>query len=403
MKNSASIKPILYIHKTLSNGKHPILLQVIKDRKVKRVSLGYSASKSEWDFKNNKPAKKYPYQVELDAVIKKKEAAFSKQAMTLDLETEDFTAETLVSNVKRKRSYATVLKYFDEVITQMKKANQIGNAEVYTLSRNSVKKFTNGIDLRFNQIDYLWLTKFEAECIERGCKQNTVSNYLRTLRALYNRAIKEKIISLDIYPFREYKIGKLNTATQKRALKLEQIEKIEKLELASDSRLLKSKYIFLFSYYTMGTNIVDIAGITWDKIRDGRLQYKRAKTDKLYNITMNEKALAILEHYKALQTDKYIFPIYSEDIHTTAQQRNDRLHKVMRQTNDDLREIAKMCQIDENLTTYVARHSAATVLKRKGISTSYISELLGHETEEITQTYLDSFENAELDAAVNLL
>ena len=75
----------------------------------------------------------------------------------------------------------------------------------------------------------------------------------------------------------------------------------------------------------------------------------------------------------------------------------------MRQTNDDLREIAKLCHIEENLTTYVARHSAATVLKRIGVSTSVIKELLGHETEEITQTYLDSFENTVLDAAVNLL
>ena len=403
MKNTASIKPILYIHKTLSNGKHPIILQVIKDRKVKKISLGYSASKNEWDFKNNKPAKKYPYKIELEAVIKKKEAAFTKQAMTLDLETENFTAETLVSNVKRKKSYATVLKYFDEVIAQMKKANQIGNAEVYTLSKNMVKKFTNGVDLRFNQIDYSWLSKFESECIERGCKENTISNYLRTLRALYNRAIKDKIISLDTYPFREYKIGKLKTTTQKRALKWEQIELIEKLELDPESRLSHSKNIFLFSFYTMGTNVVDIANLTWENIRDNRVQYKRAKTGKEYNIKLHERAVKIIDQYKTLQTDKYIFPIFSEHIHHTAQQRNDRLHKVTRQTNDDLREIATLCHINENLTTYVARHSAATILKRKGVATSVIKDLLGHETEEITQTYLDSFENPVLDAAVNLL
>jgi site-specific recombinase XerD len=403
MKNTASIKPILYTHKTLSNGKHPILLQIIKDRKVKRISLGYSAFESEWDFKNNKPTKKYAYKTELEAVIKSKEAIFTKQALALDLETEDFTADALINRVKRKRNYATVIKYFDEVIAQMKKANQIGNSEVYVVCRNVVKNFNNGADLRFNQIDYTWLCKFEAHCIERDCKESTISNYLRTLRALFNRAIKDKIITLDVYPFRDYRIGKLNTATQKRALKLEQIEKIEKLDLPIDSRLLQSKYLFLFSFYTMGTNIADIASLTWDNVRDGRLKYKRAKTGKLYNVFMSEKALVILEHYKAIQTDKYIFPIYSEETHTTAQQRNDRLHKVMKQTNDDLREIAKICHIDENLTTYVARHSAATVLKRKGVSTSVISELLGHETEEITQTYLDSFESTILDTAVNLL
>ena len=403
MKNTASIKSILYTHKTLSNGKHPIILQIIKDRKVKRISLGYAATKDEWDFKNNRPGKKYQYKTELEAVIKKKEAAFSKQALALDLETENFTADTLVNNVKRKKNYSTVTKYFDEVIAQMKKANQIGNAEVYTLCRNIVKTFAKNVDLRFNQIDHTWLCKFEADCCERGCKESTISNYLRTLRALFNRAIKEKLITPDTYPFKDYRIGKLNTATQKRALRLEQIESIEKLELEPESRLLQSKIIFLFSFYTMGTNIADMANLTWDSVKDKRLKYQRAKTSKLYNVFLSDKAINILEYYKAFKTDKYIFPIYSEEAHVTAQQRNNRLHKVTRQTNDDLREIAEKCKIDENLTTYVARHSAATILKRKGVSTSVISELLGHESEGVTQTYLDSFESQVLDTAVSLL
>ncbi|MFN8285477.1 MAG: site-specific integrase [Chitinophagales bacterium] len=403
MKNTASIKPILYTHKTLSNGKHPIILQIIKDRRVKRISLGYSALKTEWDFKHNRPSKKYQYKAELEAVIKKKEAAFAKQVLALDLETENFTAEALVRNVKKKRNKASVSKYFDEVIGELKKANRIGNAEVYTLCRNVVKTFAKNVDIQFNQIDWSWLCKFETDCIERGCKESTISNYLRTLRALFNRAIKDKIITLDIYPFRDYKIGKLNLETQKRALRLEQIELIEKKALPIESRLWQSRSIFLFSFYTMGTNIADIANLTWDNIKDNRLKYERAKTGKLYNVFLNDKALKILKHYKANQTDKYIFPIYIENTHQTAQQKNDRLHKVMRQTNDDLRTIAEKLEIEENLTTYVARHSAATVLKRRGVSTTVISELLGHESEEITQTYLDSFENSVLDTAVSLL
>ena|GEM_PF-3507660 len=98
-------------------------------------------------------------------------------------------------------------------------------------------------------------------------------------------------------------------------------------------------------------------------------------------------------HYREQRTDNYIFPIYSEAVHITAKQKSNRLHRIMQRINEDLKEIARKCEINENLTTYVARHSAATILKHKGVSTTVISELLGHETESVTQVYLDSFES----------
>lgn len=403
MKNAASVKPTLYTHKKLKDGKHPIILQIIKDRKVKRISLGYAATKKEWDFKNNKPSKQHPHQLELQTLIDSKIAQYSKQVLELDRKTEVYTADNIIATVKRKASTATVLKYFDVVIAELKANNKVGNAEVYTLCRNLVSKFSNGKDLRFTQIDFTWLTKFENSCLERGCKKNTVSNYLRTLRALFNRAIKEKLITPDVYPFKDYRVGKLKTATQKRALKAEQIEAIENTKPEFETRLWHSKNLFLFSYYTVGTNLADLANLTWENIKGNRVTYERAKTKKLYNILLTDKALKILEYYKTIQVDNYVFPIYSENTHKTAEQRNNRLHKVMRQTNDDLRTLAGICGIEENLTTYVARHSAATILKRKGVSTSVISEILGHESEEVTQTYLDSFENSVLDTAVSLL
>ena len=403
MKNSASIKPILYIHKTLKNGKHPIVLQVIKDRKVKKISLGYSAFLDEWDFKNNKPTKKYANRLELDAVIKKKEAEFSKQALAFDLADASFTADSLVKSVKHKRTAKTVFSYFEEVVSQMKKANRIGNSEVYQTCKNVLTTFSKKNDLQFTDIDFTFLTKFENYCKEKGWKESSISSYMRTLRALFNRAIHENLIAPDVYPFKQYKIGKLNTDTQKRAIRLEQIQEIEKLELLPNTGIFNAKNIFLFSFYTMGTNLVDIANITWENIHGGRLKYIRAKTHKPYNIVLTEKAKQILKYYKSVKTDKYIFPIYSEGVHVTAQQQANRLHKVMQNTNEDLKEIARKCKIKENLTTYVARHSAATILNHKGVSTTVISELLGHETEGVTQVYLDSFESPVLDTAVSLL
>lgn len=403
MKNSASVKVVFYKHKTLKDGKHPILLQVIKDRKIKRISTGYSASKKEWDFKENKPSAKHPFQTELELVIAEKKKSLLKQVLNLDENNKQYSAATVVQKVKRKKAAYSVFIYFDEIIKQLKTANRIGNAEVYQTCKNVLSDFNQRNDLAFTQIDVAFLNKFETACKSKGLKESSISSYLRTLRAVFNRAINEDIITLDVYPFKQYKIGKLKLDTQKRAIRAEQIVLIEKFKAKENSRLLLAKNIFLFSYYTMGTNLVDIANLTWDQVKDGRLKYIRTKTHKPLNIILIEKAKQILQTYKKQKTDKYIFPIYSENVHITAQQKANRLHKILQQVNEDLKKIAHECGINEKLTTYVARHSVATILKRKGVSTTVISELLGHETEEITQTYLDSFDNPVLDKAVSML
>ncbi len=403
MKNSASVKATLYIHKTLKNGQHPIILQIIKDRKVRKISIGYSAKKEEWDFAGDKPSKKHPLRKELEAIISMKMASLSKQVLALEMQTNNYTAETVVKKVKRKKSATSVFGYFDEVIAGLKKNNRIGNADIYQTCRNVLSTYSPNKDLAFFEIDYSFLNKLENSWRQKGWMDSSISTYMRTLRALFNRAIKEDIIDLNVYPFRIYKIGKLNTVTQKRALNRKQITAIEKLKLPKETAIWHAKNIFLFSYYTMGTNFVDIANLTKSNISKDQLQYTRTKTHKLYNTPLHPKAKEIANYYLSVQTDKYIFPIYSETAHKTAQQKANRLHKVLQRVNKNLKTIAEMAKIPETLTTYVARHSAATILKREGISTSKIKDLLGHETEEITQVYLDGFENAELTTAVNLL
>lgn len=403
MKNSASIKATLYIHKTLKNGQHPIILQIIKDRKIKKISIGYSAKMDEWDFSENKPSKKHPLRKELETVISMKMAILSKQVLELEMQSGDYSAETVVKKVKRKKASASVIGYFNEVILELRKNNRIGNADTYQTCKNVINSYIGGKDLAFFDIDYAFLNKLENSWKQKGLKESTISNYMRTLRAVFNLAIKEEIIEPSVYPFKNYKIGSLNTVTQKRALNRAQITAIEKLKLPIDSQRSFAKNIFLFSYYSMGTNFVDIAELTKKNIVNEQLQYTRTKTHKLYNTPLHPKAKIILNYYLSIQTDKYIFPIYSEQSHKTAQQKANRLHKVLQIVNKNLKEIAEKCNILENLTTYVARHSSATILKREGVSTSKIKDLLGHETEEITQVYLDSFENSELTTAVNLL
>ena len=149
-----------------------------------------------------------------------------------------------------------------------------------------------------------------------------------------------------------------------------------------------------------------MARIRYCDIFEGRLSYHRQKTGKLISFQLQPMALEIIDKYRKqdARQDDYMFPILDRRIHKTEVQKRDRIHKAMKAANHALKRIGETLDIPISLTTYVARHSYATVLKRSGVSTAIISESLGHSSEKVTQIYLDSFENSQIDEAMkNLL
>ena len=160
--------------------------------------------------------------------------------------------------------------------------------------------------------------------------------------------------------------------------------------------------VFTFSYLNAGINFIDIAKLKHSNIRDNQLFYNKEKTKKLICVPLQAKAIAIITKYKD-EKSPYVFPILSP-FHKTEVQIANRLHKVLAKINKHLKKIGEKLRLPLPLTTYVARHSYATVLKRAGVSTAIISESLGHSSEKITQVYLDSFDNEQINNAMkNLL
>lgn len=238
--------------------------------------------------------------------------------------------------------------------------------------------------------------------IVKGKGGNTIYIYLRTLRALINKAIKEDVCGEKYYAFKKFSLSKyLKIKTVKRALPKEEIEKIKFFNTKNWPNLTDAKNIFLFSFYCRGMNFVDIAFVKWSDIKKDRLIYTRKKTKELFNIQLLQPAQEIINYYKD-QTFKnknnFVFPLLKETHNTPTMIYNRKL-KMLRKINEDLKEIAEIVGINSNLTTYVARHSYATILKKSGISTAVISQALGHESEKTTQIYLESFENSIIDEA----
>ena len=228
---------------------------------------------------------------------------------------------------------------------------------------------------------------------------------------LYNRAITDKVVKRDNYPFNDFKVSDFHEQTMKRAISKEDIKRIIDLDLRTVTTyhspyLSLGRDLFLFSYLSCGINLTDMARIRYCDIFEGRLSYHRQKTGKLISFQLQPMALQIIEKYHkpdAVPND-YVFPILDRRIHKTETQKRDRIHKAMKAINHALKRIGETLDIPISLTTYVARHSYATVLKRSGVSTAIISESLGHSSEKVTQIYLDSFENSQIDEAMkNLL
>ena len=197
----------------------------------------------------------------------------------------------------------------------------------------------------------------------------------------------------------------------KRAISKEDIKRIIELDLRTVTTyhspyLSLGRDLFLFSYLSCGINLTDMARIRYCDIFEGRLSYHRQKTGKLISFQLQPMALEIIEKYRKPEArqDDYVFPILDRRIHKTAIQIRDKVRKANKAANKALHRIGEQLGIPIDLTTYVARHSYATVLKRSGVSTAIISESLGHSSEKVTQIYLDSFENSQIDEAMkNLL
>jgi len=398
---NATISVICYKSKTLANGEHPLMVRIAKSGKKSYRSLGLSIHSKYWDFKKNKPKRNYPDREELENLITAKKDEYRKTVLELNITQKDYTIESLKDKISKPKTIKTVNQVFLEYIDGLKKSKRMRYAESCKLVYNSIIKFNKHLNIYFSEIDLNWLRKYEKWLQAQGLAVNTIGIRFRTLRTIYNYALTEKHANAENYPFKAFKVSKFQQATAKRSLTKADIDKVINYETTNE-RVQLAIDIFTFSYLTGGINFVDISNLTAETIIDKRLIYTRKKTKKLIRLPLHAKAIDLIEKYHN-KDSRYLFPILF-NYHKTEQQKANRIHKVITKVNKNLKDVGRELNLPIDLTTYVARHSFATVLKRAGVSTSLISESLGHSSEKVTQFYLDSFENKQFNEAMkNLL
>ena len=398
-----SVSIIYYTSKTLKNGNHPLMLRIIQKRQTKYVSLGVNIHPDFWDFKKNEPKRNCPNREAIQRLIIEKMKEYTDRIIDLKIEKREFTAKSLVKKITNPTNLKTVGELFLEHVDTYKKEERIGYALSILQTYNSLMEYNKHLDIYFSELDESWLRKYESYLKSKHLANNTIGIRMRNIRTIYNLAIKEGHVKAEHYPFKDYKTSKLNETTPKRAITRDNVVKIIKQEAVEINSIYKELAIdlFTFSYLMGGINFTDMARLTNENIMDEQLVYRRKKTKKLIHLPLHPKAMEIINKYKS--SNLYLFPILSS-FHETEQQKMNRIHKVIGKVNACLKTLGNELELNKKLTTYVARHSYATTLKRAGVSTSVISEALGHSSEKVTQIYLDSFENTQMKAAMkNLL
>ena len=397
-----TVDVICYKYKPLKNGELPLKIRICKDRKTRYVNLGVSTKAEDWDFEKNRPKPTCPDRELLEKLISNKISKIRSEIVELKSEGKEFSATTLVEKVTNPIKLTTVGALFKEHLHSLEEEKRTGYRLSIQQTYNSLLKFNRHLDIPFSEMDVNWLKRYEIWQRKQGKSENTIGIRFRNIRMIFNLAVNMGLAKQEDYPFRKFKVSKLQQETMKRALTKEDVHTIMDYPTAGkDFYVRLAINLFTFSYFMGGINFVDMAHLTEKNLVNGRLVYHRKKTGKLINLPMQERAILALEEYKG--TNKpYLFPILSTR-HKTEQQKSNRLHKVITKVNKALKGIGKELNIPIKLTTYVARHSYATALKRAGVATSIISETLGHSSERVTQIYLDGFENNQIDEAMEFL
>ncbi len=386
-------------------GKYPVKLRVIYDRTPRCFGTKFSLTEDEFEIVSTKNPRGKLKDIKLELSI------IEDKAKKIIEELSDFSFDLFKYNFGRKsKDLRNVYFYYDLKIKELEKSDRIGSANFYRHSLNSIKSFSKKPShIEFKEITPKKLVEYEEWMVNQGNSITTVGMYLRALRAVFNQAKKEGIIKNEQYPFGLGKYQIPISKNVKKALTLDDIGKLYNHPLDEYSYLDKARDLWFFSYFCNGINMADIAKLKFKNVSKKSITFIRTKTAKSRKevkpvvAPVTEEIQRILDKWsnKEKSSENYVFPILEEGL--TAKQEKSKIKWIVKQINRYMQRLAKDVDIEEKITTYTARHSFSTVLKRSGVSTEFISESLGHSDLKTTENYLDSFEDDIKREYANLL
>jgi integrase len=405
IENTATVSFVIEGTKANKDGKYPVKLNIYFGEGKKKYGIKEAVTKDEWEkvFSPNLR------DAELKALKARLKVTESKAQKIIDnlhpFSIVAFEEAFFQRTPNSGEQHLSKLSYwFDRYISSLRENGQIGTAISYRTTINSINGFKKHLTIFDISPDFL--KAYECHMTNAGKSISSVGIYMRQLRAIINQAINNNMLSADKYPFKKYQVPAGRNI--KKALPSDDLQKILDYR-TTDKNKQKSIDFWIFSYLCNGINFTDIAHLKPENLNGNYLHFIREKTKRTkkkdlrpIKVGLNPRVKEILNRQKNTDpTNPFLFPILEAGLSPlTTKHRCTRFIKWVNKHMDDIRiELG----IEMKIGTYAARHSFSTVLKRKGISTSFIKESLGHSSELTTESYLDSFtDDVKLEYA-NLL
>lgn len=383
----------------------PLIIRIIMNRKNTSIPLGIALEPSEWNEKNqtirNTCKRIQNITAENSKINSRKSEAFSiLSALDQSGDLIRMTTSEIKKKILNKQNTLSLSEYTKRIIEEMRSTGRLGNAKAYNDFLQWVNNYNGTSDIPLDHITLSWIKKMEQNYLSKGNSINGLGVKLRALRALLNKAIREKLIPKDSYPFDQYRVRKEETA--KRALDKEALDKIVTTKV-SNKTLERTRLVFLFSFYMRGASFTDICFLKRKNITNDRIHYKRRKTSKIYNVEITGHLRNLISHFSEGKTsDDYILPFLNKDMST------ERAYSVsraaIRNYNRDLKKLATHLEINfEYMSTNTIRHSFASLARDSGIDISVVSKMLGHSDIKTTQIYLANISDNAVDKASDLV
>lgn len=406
MKTSISVR---MHYRADCEGRHALLIQVIRARRRSTVSIPYRLLPTEFDMKKgaavptNRTKAHRAFIREVNDGIASHLKAMRTAADMLKSRASPYTASDITAAYRCLGDNHYIDTFAREVISELESAGRFGTARSYRSLINVFGKFSGSDRYRFRQISPPVVSAFTLYLERSGVRRNTVSFYLRTFRALCNKARKAGYAP-EGNPFCEASFKP--APTLKLAVNRELLRTLACSDFGDDE-LNEARDMFMFSFYARGMSFVDICYLRKENIWDGALHYKRQKTHQIFCVAITPQMQRIISHYDD-PSSPWVLPCMKRGMLYTLSKIPDitgeltpaqcyRLYKYSLQCY--LRLLGKIswkiaCR---KLTFNVARHSWATLARGQGVPVPHISEGLGHTSERTTRFYLAQLDNSTID------
>ena len=399
-KDGITVAVILDKTHPKKNGLFPVRIRVTYRRNRQYYPTGKDMTPEEWERMPTTKGR------ELKAIRESITNSFDIIRTTVEeLATAGgFSFDALNKRLKGGMS-DTVNTAFRAKIDDLRTSDRIGSMFAYDNVLKGLERFKGG-RIPFAAVTVDWLRRYERFLLDEGKSWTTIGIHMRTLRAILNEARRNGVIKEAQYPFGRGRYEIQAGEGRKMALTLEQIGMIARYD---DGSAATAKYrdYWLFLYLCNGINVADFVTLKYRDIIDGEICFVRQKTErttrtrKEIRVTITEPMQAIIDRWgNPPSPDAFVFPTLTGK--ETALVRKNRTKYLTRAINKRMATVGEALGIG-NISTYTARHSFATVLKRSGANIAYISESLGHQDLKTTENYLASFEKEERQKNAELL